>query len=116
MAAALVGANNRPAAALFFRQRGPTVPKQSLERSGEKLAESAEKIKRSTHGVEDSAARTTELAADRRCITHPSMAFDRRESISRTRGPCCACRYMVRPDPCRTVHQRQHHRRSAGGG
>lgn len=41
------------------------MPKPSLERSGEKLAEGAEKIKRSTHGVEDRAARPTELAADR---------------------------------------------------
>ena len=37
--------------------------KQSLQRSGEKLAESAEKIKRSTYDVEDSAERTTQLAA-----------------------------------------------------
>jgi putative membrane protein len=36
-----------------------------LQRSGEKLAESAEKIKHSTYGVEDSAERTTQLAADR---------------------------------------------------
>ena len=41
------------------------MPKPSLERSGEKLADSAEKIKRSTYGVEDSAERTTQLAADR---------------------------------------------------
>jgi len=41
------------------------VPKPSLERSSEKLADSAEKIKRSTYGVEDSAERTTQLAADR---------------------------------------------------
>src|SRR5436190_5780271 len=37
----------------------------SLERSGEKLADSAEKIKRSTYQVEDNADRTTQLAADR---------------------------------------------------
>jgi putative membrane protein len=55
------GANNRPAAALLFEQRDPTMPKQSLQRSGEKLAES----KLSTYGVEDSAERTTQLAADR---------------------------------------------------
>jgi putative membrane protein len=61
----LGGANNRLAAALFSSQAGPTVPKQSLQRSGEKLAESAEKIKHSTYGVEDSAERTTQLAADR---------------------------------------------------
>jgi len=36
------GANNRPAAELLFEQRDPTMPKQSLQRSGEKLAESAE--------------------------------------------------------------------------
>src|SRR6516165_11875976 len=59
------GANNRPAAALLFEQRDPTMPKQSLQRSGEKLAESAEEIKLSTYGVEDSAERTTQLAADR---------------------------------------------------
>lgn len=41
------------------------MPKQSLQRSGEKLAESAEKIKHSTYGVENSAERTTQLAADR---------------------------------------------------
>lgn len=41
------------------------MPKQSLQRSGEKLAESAEEIKLSTYGVEDSAERTTQLAADR---------------------------------------------------
>jgi len=41
------------------------VPKQSLERSGEKLAESAEKIKHGTYGVGDSVERTTQLAADR---------------------------------------------------
>jgi putative membrane protein len=41
------------------------VAKQSLQRSGEKLTESAEKIKCSTYGVEDSAERTTQLAADR---------------------------------------------------
>jgi putative membrane protein len=60
-----MGANNRPAAALLFEQRDPTMPKQSLQRSGEKLAESAEEIKLSTYGVEDSAERTTQLAADR---------------------------------------------------
>ena len=49
------GANNRPAAELLFEQRDPTMPKQSLQRSGEKLAESAEEIKLSTYGVEDSA-------------------------------------------------------------
>jgi len=59
------GANNRPAAALLFEQRDPTMSKQSLQRSGEKLAESAEEIKLSTYGVEDSAERTTQLAADR---------------------------------------------------
>jgi hypothetical protein len=47
-----MGANNRPAAALLFEQRDPTMPKQSLQRSGEKLAESAEEIKLSTYGVE----------------------------------------------------------------
>jgi hypothetical protein len=36
-----------------------------LQRSGQKLAESAEKIKDSTYRVEDSAERTTQLAADR---------------------------------------------------
>jgi putative membrane protein len=36
------------------------VAKQSLQRSGEKLAESAEKIKHSTYGVEDSAERRTQ--------------------------------------------------------
>ena len=36
-----------------------------MQRSGEKLAESAEKIKHSTYGVEDSAEGTTQLAADR---------------------------------------------------
>src|SRR5262245_57489132 len=60
-----LGANNRPAAAFLFGQRDPTMPKQSLQRSGEKLAESAEEIKLSTYGVEDSAERTTQLAADR---------------------------------------------------
>ena len=39
--------------------------KHSLQRGGQKLAESAEKIKHSTYRVEDSADRTTELAADR---------------------------------------------------
>jgi putative membrane protein len=58
-------ANNRPAAALSFEQRDPTMSKQSLQRSGEKLAESAEEIKLSTYGVEDSAERTTQLAAER---------------------------------------------------
>src|SRR5215813_5856741 len=60
-----MGANIRPAAALLFEQRDPTMSKQSLQRSGEKLAESAEEIKLSTYGVEDSAERTTQLAADR---------------------------------------------------
>jgi putative membrane protein len=50
---------------LIEQQKGPTVAKQSLQRSGEKLAESAEKIKHSTYRVEDSTDRTTELAADR---------------------------------------------------
>ena len=59
------GPNNRLAAALFSSQTGPIVPKQSLQRSGEKLAESAEKIKHSTYGVEDNAERTTQLAVDR---------------------------------------------------
>jgi len=39
-----------------------------LERSGEKLAESAEKIKRSTHGVEDSAARTLSSRPTAPCL------------------------------------------------
>ena len=39
-----------------------------------------------------------------RCITHPGMAFDRREWISCTCGTCRACRHMVRPDPWRTVN------------
>jgi Domain of unknown function (DUF202) len=57
--------NNRPAAALFSHRQVPIVAKQSLQRSGGKLAERAEKIKHSTYGVEDSAERTTQLAADR---------------------------------------------------
>ena len=48
------------------------MPKQSLERSGEKLGESAEKIKHSTYGVEDSAERTTQLAADRTPLSAPT--------------------------------------------
>src|SRR5262249_50539970 len=63
-----MGANIRPAAALLFEQRDPTMPKQSLQRSGEKLAESAEEIKLSTYGVEDSAERTTQLAATARSL------------------------------------------------
>src|SRR5215510_13441258 len=119
------GANNRPAAALLFGQRDPTMAKQSLQRSGEKLAESAEEIKLSTYGVEDSAERTTQLAADRtvfaaertyvfwgrsmapsrarrastanRCVAHPALGFGRRKWISRTRGTRRARRHMVWP-------------------
>src|SRR5262249_34695264 len=39
--------------------------RRSLQRSGGKIADSAEKIRRSTYRVEDSADRSTQLAADR---------------------------------------------------
>jgi putative membrane protein len=41
------------------------VAKQSLQRSGENLAESADKDQTQQYGVEDSAERTTQLAANR---------------------------------------------------
>src|SRR5262249_12706468 len=57
--------NEVPLQNVVCRQRGSRMAKAALERSGEKLAESADEIKRSSYRVEDSAERTTQLAANR---------------------------------------------------
>src|SRR5262249_26051700 len=89
--------------------------KASLERSGKRLANSAEKIKHSTYRVEDNADRTTQLAADRTVFaaerslcsvgTHRSDGRGKRhrgEGAARRRAAGvadCGDRQLARPVP-----------------